>query len=151
MNVAPNAAASQVAKQRQGEGVTHGVDVKVRDQFGQGLPSQKDGPHALSQQGELWKQTGLHQDPVLQEDEPDRPRQHDVEALTGSLQDLLAGHAQVPSVHHKVDVHVPANGLVALNAKGNFHEIKIQNSALFSLHFIPLNNYFFKVLMLPVL
>ena len=107
MNVTPHAAASQVAKQGQSEGVAHGVDVQVWDELRQRLPPQEDGAHALSQQGEVRKQAGLHEQPVPQEHKLNRPGEHDVETAPRPFQNLLARHTQVPRVHHKVDVHVP--------------------------------------------
>lgn len=115
MNIARHAAASKVTKQRQSEGVAHGVDVQVWDKLRQSLPSQEDAPHALSQQGEVGKQAGLHQQPVPQEHKVNRPGEHDVEAASRSVQDLLARHTHVPCVHHKVDVCVPVQVKVGLH------------------------------------
>ena len=135
MNIAPNTTASQVSEKRQSEGVTHGVDVKVWDKLRQRLPSQKNGAHALSQQGEVRKQAGLHKQPVPQEHKVDRPGEDDVEATTCPFQNLLARHAQVPCVHHKVDVCVPVQMWVKLEqdfrkAKG----ILIPMSITYAIH-----------------
>lgn len=106
VNVTPHAAASQVAEQGQGKGVAHGVNVQVRDKLRQGLPSQEDGAHALPQQGEVGEQARLHKQPVPQEHKLNRPREHNVEPTPRPVQNLLAGHAEIPRVHHKVDVRV---------------------------------------------
>lgn len=107
MNIASHAAASQVAEQRQSKGITHGVDVNVWDKLCQCLPPQEDRSHALSQQGEVRKQSRLHEQPVPQEHKLNRAGEHDVEATSRSLQNLLACHPQVPCVHHKIDICVP--------------------------------------------
>lgn len=112
MNITPHAAASQVAKQRQSEGITHGVNVKVRYKLCQRLPSQEDGSDALSQQGEVRKQAGLHEQSVPQEHKANRPGEYDVETTPGSCKDLLPRHTQVSRVHHKVYACIPADEFV---------------------------------------
>lgn len=107
VHITPHAAASQIAKQRQSERITHGVDVQVRDKLCQSLPSQEDRAHTLSQQSEVRKQTGLHQQPVPQEHKLNRPREDDVETATSPLQNLMTRHTQVSCVHHEVNIHVP--------------------------------------------
>lgn len=134
VNVTPHAAASQEAKQGQSEGVAHGVDVQVRDKLRQRLPSQEDGAHALSQQGEVRKQAGLHEQPVPQENKLNRPGKHDVETASRPFQNLLARHTQVPRVHHKVDVHIPVQMWVKFTQQGILMPLSIVCYRLFWLH-----------------
>lgn len=68
--------------------------------------TEEHGAGALTQQGEVRVRAGLHQRAVTQEDEGDRSRQRDVETLSGSLQNLLAGHSLVARVNHKRDAGV---------------------------------------------
>lgn len=68
--------------------------------------TEEHGAAALSQQGEVRVTTGLHQRAVTQEDEGDWSRQRDVEALSGSLQNLLTGHSLVASVNCEGDARV---------------------------------------------
>lgn len=92
VNITPHTAASQIAEQGQSKSVAHGIDVKVWDKLCQCLPSQEDGAHTLSQQGEVRKQAGLHKKAVPQEHKLNRPRQHNVETTSCSVQNLLACH-----------------------------------------------------------
>lgn len=109
MNITPDAAASKIAEQGQSESIAHGIDVKIWDKLCQRLPSQEDGAHTLSQQGEVRKQAGLHKHPVPQEHELNRPWEHNVETASCSIQNLLARRTQVPRVHHKIDVCIPVH------------------------------------------
>lgn len=85
MNIIPHTAASQIAEQGQSESITHGIDVKIWDKLCQCLPSQEDGAHTLSQQGEVRKQARLHKQPVPQEHKLNRPGKHNVETTSCSV------------------------------------------------------------------
>lgn len=111
MNVTPNAAASQVAEQWQGESIAHWVDVQVWNKLRQRLPSQEYGPNALPQQREVREQAGLHKHTMPQEHKVNWPREHNVKTTPRPLENLLAGHTHISCVHHKVDILVPVQKL----------------------------------------
>lgn len=116
MDVAPHTAAPKVAEQWQSEGIAHGVDVEVWHKLSQRLPPKEDGPDALSQQGEVGEQVGLHKHAMPQKHKVNRTRKHNVEAPPCAFQDLLASHTQISCVHHTVDVCVPVERRVVIGS-----------------------------------
>ena len=114
VHIAAHPAAPQVAKDWQGERISHGVDVEVWHKLNERLPGQEDGAHTLAQQREVGVEAGLHQQPVLEEHKLNGSRQGNVEAPPSAVQDLLSGHTLVSGVHHKPHFWVPEKVLIEI-------------------------------------